>query len=276
MNGSASTRHLREGHDMLESRSTPVIGTITEVDIECSRPAGGREQFQLQAEEPLATVAHELRNPLSAILLAAEALPLGQHDDPVILEVRTIVIQQARRMVRIVEDLFEICAVSRGTLSLNKEVVDLATIVALATESTGHMLKQQQHRLTVTLPSEPVHLLADPLRLEQVLSNLLSNAAKFTAPGGDIWLTAEVRAAQVVLRVRDNGCGITPEFLPQVFDLYRRGQDLGDLRPAGLGLGLALVKSLVERHGGSVTAASEGQGAGAEFTICLPAWVRNA
>jgi signal transduction histidine kinase len=242
--------------------------------IECTSHAK-REQDWPDREESLATVAHELREPLAAIVFALEAIPDDGDADPATQRIRTNVKRQARRAVQIVEDIFDICAVSRGTLPLRKEVVELAEIVAGATETTRHLLDSRNHQLTVTLPSEPVLLHADPLRLEQVLTNLLANAAKFTDPGGHIWVTAEVDAGQVVVRVRDSGWGIDPDLLPQLFDLFQRGHARAGKNPHGLGLGLALVKSLVARHGGSVAALSDGPGAGSEFIVRLPIWVRE-
>src|SRR5262249_37270387 len=137
-------------------------------------------------------------------------------------------------------------------------------------ETVGWRLATRGHRLAVALPPEAVTLHADPLRLEQVLTNLLSNAAKFTDPGGHIRLTAEVEADHVIVRVRDNGRGIAPELLPRVFDLFQQGVHSGERVTSGLGIGLALVKSLVELHGGSVAASSAGPGTGAEFVVCLP------
>jgi signal transduction histidine kinase len=224
--------------------------------------------------ESLATLAHELRDPLATILFALEAIPGDREDDPAAQMARTIAQNQARRAVRIVDDLFDLCAGSWERLPLRKEVVELAAIVAVATETTAHLLAERRHRLTVSLPSEPVFLVADSLRLEQVLTNLLTNAARFTDPGGHIRLTAEAEAGQAVLRVRDNGRGIAPDLLPRVFDLFRQGSDRGKGR-VGLGIGLALVKSLVELHGGSVEACSDGIGTGAEFIVRLPACARD-
>jgi signal transduction histidine kinase len=178
---------------------------------------------------------------------------------------------QARRVVRLVDDLFDLCAGSRDSLPLWKEVVELAEVVAGARETTTHLLAARGHRLTVSVPAEPVVLVADPVRLEQVLTNLLANAAKFTDPGGDIRLTAAVEAGLIVLRVRDNGRGIAPDLLPRVFDAFWQAPEAGKNGAVGLGLGLALVKSLVEMHGGSVAARSEGPGTGAEFIVRLPA-----
>jgi len=223
----------------------------------------------LATGEALATLAHELRDPLAAIVFALE-LHSGDGDRPA-RRTLTMAAHQARRAVRIIDDLFDLCAGCRDSLPLCKEAVELATVVAAATEATAHLLAARGHRLTVSLPAIPVSLVADPVRLEQVLINLLANAAKFTDPGGDIRLTARAEAGQVVLRVRDNGRGIAPELLPRVFDPFWQGPGRGEKGTRGLGLGLALVKSLVELHGGSIAAHSEGPGTGAEFMVRLPA-----
>ena len=225
--------------------------------------------MSLPTGEALATLAHELRDPLAAIV---SALELHSGDgDPAARRTLTLAAHQARRAVRIVDDLFDLCAGSRDRLPLRKEVVDLAAVVAGARETTAHLLAARGHRLTVSLPSEPLSLVADPLRLEQVLANLLANAAKFTDPGGDIRLTARPEAGQAVLRVRDNGRGIAPELLPRVFDLFQQLPGPAGHTTGGLGIGLALVKRLVELHGGSVAAHSDGPGTGCELVVRLPA-----
>jgi signal transduction histidine kinase len=221
--------------------------------------------------EALAMLAHELRDPLNTVLLALE---LNSGDsDPAARRALTTAAHQVRRAVRIVDDLFDLCADSSGRLSLRREVVDLAAVVARATEATAHLLATRRHRLTVALPADPLFLVADPVRLEQVLANLLANAAKFTDPGGDIRLTAQDEGGQAVVRVRDNGRGIAPDLLQRVFDPFWQGPERAGAR--GLGLGLALVKSLVELHGGCVAARSDGPGAGAEFIVHLPACFRD-
>src|SRR5262249_19210092 len=177
----------------------------------------------------------------------------------------------SRQALRLIDDLFDICAGAEGKLSLRKEVVGLADLVAAATETASHLLAARRHRLTVSLPPGPVSLEGDPLRLAQVLTKLLGNAAKFTDPGGHIQLTARVEADQIVLRVRDNGRGIDPDLLPRVFDLFYQVPGPGQSATGGVGIGLALVKSLVELHGGSVTAWSDGPGTGCEFVVRLPA-----
>jgi signal transduction histidine kinase len=223
----------------------------------------------LPTSDALATLAHELRDPLAAILLALEMH--SEDGDPAARRTLTMAAHQARRAVRIVDDLFDLCAGSRDSLPLCKELVQLAAVVAGATESTAHLLAARGHQLTVSLPTEPVSLVADPVRLEQVLMNLLANAAKFTDRGGNIRLTARADSGQVVLQVRDNGRGIAPELLPRVFDPFWQEAGRGEKGARGLGLGLALVKSLVELHGGSVAARSDGLGRGTEFIVCLPA-----
>jgi signal transduction histidine kinase len=239
--------------------------------IECSDHVGP-EHHRPDRDESLATVAHELREPLAAIVFALEAIPDDCDADPATQRIRLSVKRQARRALQMFEDLFDVCAVSRGALPIGKEVVDLAEIVAAAAETAGHLLESRHHQLTVTLPTELVFLLADPLRLVQVLRNLLANAAKFTDPGGHIRLSAEMEGGQVVVRVRDNGRGIDADLLPQLFQRFQRGHARGAQNPGGLGLGLALVKSLVELHGGSVEAWSDGPGTGSEFTVRLPVW----
>jgi signal transduction histidine kinase len=234
----------------------------------------GRTEGRSDADESLATVVHELRTPLTTILFAVGLIPEGR--DRATREACSIVKRQVWRAVRLVDDLFDVCAVSRGTLSVRKELVDLASVIANVTETTAHVIEGRGHRLTVTLPSGPVPLLADPLRLEQVITNLLVNAAKFTEPGGHIRLCAGMEPGQVVVRVRDSGRGIDAELLPRVFDLFRRGQAHQDDEPDGLGLGLALVKSLVGLHGGTIEASSDGPGTGSEFVVRLPTCVSDA
>jgi signal transduction histidine kinase len=220
--------------------------------------------------ELLGTLAHELRSPLVTIVSAAQVIANAYDLEPPALRALAVMERQSLQALRLVDDLFDVCAGTEGKLSLRKERVGLADLVAAATETAGHLLAARQHRLTVSLPPGPVSLEGDPLRLEQVLTNLLGNAAKFTDPGGHIRLTARLEGDQIVLRVRDNGRGIDPALLPRVFDLFYQAPGPG--RPAGgLGIGLALVKSLVGLHGGTVAACSDGPGTGAEFVVRLPA-----
>jgi signal transduction histidine kinase len=227
-------------------------------------------------DELLGTLAHELRSPLATIVSAVQLLTGGGDMDPTAQRALAVMERQSRQALRIIEDLFDVCADAWGKLTLRTEAADLAEIVTAATETAGHLLSARRHRLTVSLPPGPVILDADPLRLQQVLTNLLTNAAKFTDPGGHIRLSAEVEGGQIVLRVRDNGRGIDPHLLPRLFDLFYQVPDSKHQRTAGLGLGLALVKSLVELHGGSIAAFSDGPGTGAEFVIRLPIRTRRS
>ena len=229
------------------------------------------DEGRADSGEWLATVAHELRSPLVTVVQALEVISGGYDVDLDPRRAYDVAQRQARKALQLVEDLFDVCAGFRGRLSLRNEIVDLAETVAGAAETVGHLLAARGHQLTVSLPPEPVTLNGDSLRLEQVLANLLANAAKFTDPGGHIRLTVEVRLGHVVVRIQDNGRGIAPDLLPRVFDLFHQGLDSGSRPAGGLGIGLALVKSLVELHGGSVAAFSDGPGLGSEFVVRLPA-----
>ena len=246
----------------------PTLGQAPELEGLCH--LRGLEVSRPDLDEVLGTVAHELRNPLATIVQAVEVITSSCDIDQGARRALAVVERQSWQAMRIVEDLFDICAGASGKLPLRKEPVGLAEVVARATETAGHVLAARQHRVTVSLPPEPVTLDADPSRLEQVLTNLLGNAAKFTDPGGHIRLTAEVEAGQVALRVRDNGRGIAPNLLPRVFDLFSQIQAPAAPGTGGLGIGLALVKSLVELHGGSISACSDGPGTGSEFVVRLP------
>jgi signal transduction histidine kinase len=216
--------------------------------------------------EGLAIVAHELRNPLATIILALQSIP----GDRATTRPLAVAERQARRAVRIVDDLFDLCAGSLGKLSVCPEALDLAAVVEGAARAVEFLFAARRHRLTVSLPPESETVAADPLRLEQILTNLLTNAAKFTDPGGDIRVTAEAAGGQLVFRVRDNGRGIARDQVRRVFDPFHQGACADHHRPAGLGIGLALVRALTELHGGSVGVSSDGPGTGAEFFVRLP------
>jgi signal transduction histidine kinase len=247
---------------------TPNRGQTTEVDGFCIR-SGETEEAWL--DELLGTLAHELRSPLVTIVSAAQVIAHGCDMEAPARRALAVMERQSRQALQIIDDLFDLSAATESKLSLRKEMVELADIVTAATETAGHLLAARQHRLTVSLPPGPLSLDGDRQRLTQVLTNLLGNAAKFTDPGGHIRLSARVEGSQIVLRVRDNGRGIAPDLLPRVFDLYYQIPGPSQQVKAGLGIGLALVKSLVELHGGSVAAYSDGPSTGAEFVVRLPA-----
>jgi signal transduction histidine kinase/CheY-like chemotaxis protein len=219
----------------------------------------------------LAVLAHELRNPLAPILHAVEVLRLAGPTNPALAQARDVVERQVRLMTRLVDDLLDVTRIAQGKLQLRPTRFDLAEAVAQAVQTTAPLFEAQQHRLSVHLPTEPLSLEGDQARIVQVLVNLLSNAAKYTDRGGEVRLTAGREDGDVVLRVRDNGAGIEPEMLPRVFDLFTQIDRLLDRSQGGLGIGLTLVRRLVELHGGRVAARSEGPGKGSEFTVTLPA-----
>jgi PAS domain S-box-containing protein len=222
-------------------------------------------------DEFLAMLAHELRNPLAPIRNAVEALRLLGPSHPNLRDPCAVIARQVAHLVRLVDDLLDVSRITRGKVNLRKEPIELAAVVTRAVETVRHLITARRQELTVSLPGpEPLRLQADPTRLEQVLANLLNNAAKYTEPGGRIELTARTEEGQVVLGVRDTGIGIAAEMLPRVFDLFAQGERSLDRGEGGLGVGLTLVKGLVELHGGTVEARSDGPGHGSEFRIRLP------
>ncbi len=218
-------------------------------------------------DEFLAMLAHELRNPLAPLSNALHLLAQDAGDRERITDMAE---RQVRHLVRLVDDLLDVSRITQGKISLRKERVLLADVVTRATEMMREALEGRGHQLTVSLPPRPVHLEADGARLAQVVGNLLSNAAKFTPTGGSIGLTAETLTDEVVVRVRDTGVGLAPELLPHVFDLFVQGDASLDRTRGGLGIGLTLVRRLVELHGGRVEARSAGIGHGSEFLVYLP------
>jgi PAS domain S-box-containing protein len=219
----------------------------------------------------LATLSHELRNPLAPLRNAVQILALRGDDPQVVAQTSELLDRQVQQLVRLVDDLLEVSRIGRGKIKLQKEPVDLAEIIAIAVETSLPLIDAHRHTLTVSLPDRPVLVEADAARLAQVFSNLLNNAAKYTEDGGRIELIAERAGNEAVLLVRDNGVGIPPEVLPRVFDMFMQVESAKDRSQGGLGIGLTLVRRLVEMHGGRVEARSEGPGKGSEFLARLPA-----
>ncbi len=221
-------------------------------------------------DEFLATLAHELRNPLAPIRNAAELLRLHAADERQRERAREIISRQVKRMALLLDDLLDISRITRQHLVLKKETVSLAAVVSTAIETARPLIDAKQHSLQVSLPSEPIELEADPLRLSQAISNLLNNAAKYTDPRGLIRLSGDVTAGDLRIAVSDSGIGIDPTVLPTIFEMFTQVDSPVDRTEGGLGIGLALVKGLVELHGGTVEALSSGAGLGSTFTIHLP------
>jgi PAS domain S-box-containing protein len=222
-------------------------------------------------DEFLAMLAHELRNPLAPLSNAVQVLRRGGGDGDSVQSASEMLERQVKQMTRLVDDLLDMSRITSGKIELRKERVELAPIVEQAVEAARGLYASMNHELTVTAPAQPVHLEADPARLAQVLGNLLSNAAKFTDKGGHVWLTVERDGAQAAIRVRDTGIGITAEQRPRIFEMFVQVDTSLERSRDGLGIGLTLVKTLVEMHGGTVEARSEGLGRGSEFVVRLPA-----
>ena len=219
----------------------------------------------------LAMLAHELRNPLAPIRNAVELMRQVETLDPAFQPSREMVERQVKHLARLVDDLLDVSRITQGSIRLRKEAVELGTVIERAIEATRPLIDSRAHDLRVQLPTDPIHLEADPTRLEQILANLLNNAAKYTMPGGQIRVTAAVEGGEAVVRVRDNGIGVPPDVLERVFEPFVQSEGSLARSEGGLGIGLTLVRSLVEMHGGSVEANSPGLGQGSEFVVRLPA-----
>ena len=234
-----------------------------------------KEQAQALADldrrkdEFLAMLSHELRNPLAPIVNGVQILKLDKSQDPRQRQVLGIIEHQVSQLVRVVDDLLELSRITSGKIVLSTEWVSIADVVERAVEATRPLMVQHRHKLAVSLPPDPVRLRADPVRLEQVVVNLLANAAKYTGEGGNVWLTVEQTGRMIELQVRDSGIGIPADLLPNVFDLFTQGDRSLDRSKGGLGIGLALVKRLVDLHGGSVQVTSV-IGQGSRFVVRMP------
>ncbi len=228
------------------------------------------EEAERRKDEFLAVMAHELRTPLSAISMAAQ---LAKDTDSE--EERTwglgVVAHQVMNLNRLIEDLLDVSRISKGKIHLRKEVVDLSSVIRRSVESVKGLIEERRHELTVSVPPKPMMVEGDPTRLEQVFGNLLTNAAKYMEKGGQIVVAAEVQGTDFVIRVRDRGEGISAEMLPKLFEMFTQVESTTHRARGGLGIGLSLVRTLVEMHGGSVEVTSEGVGLGSEFCVRLPA-----
>jgi PAS domain S-box-containing protein len=226
-------------------------------------------------DEFLATLAHELRNPLAPVRSAVQVLRLKGPDLPELRWSRDVIERQVEHLTRLIDDLMDISRITRNKLELRKQRVELTQVIKGAIESSRSLIEQCGHRLIVDLPSEPIYLQGDLVRLAQVFLNLLNNAAKYTERGGRIWLSAMRQGEKVVVRVKDTGIGIPPNQLGRLFDIFFQVDRTLERSQGGLGIGLSLVKRLVELHGGTVDAHSEGFGKGSEFIVRLPVIVES-
>ena len=221
-------------------------------------------------DEFLAMLSHELRNPLAAIVSAVHVLDLQEHEHPLQAKATGIIKRQVGHLTVLVNDLLEVSRVLSGRIQLHQEDVDLRAIVQRALETVRPSIDERDHEVSISLPIDPMLVHADSIRLEEVIVNLLNNAAKYTPQGGHIWLGLQKDQDDALLSVKDTGLGIDRELLPRVFDLFTQAQRSLDRSQAGLGVGLTVVRKLVEMHGGTVEAQSEGLGQGSEFIVRLP------
>ncbi len=228
------------------------------------------QEADQRKDEFLAMLAHELRNPLAPIRTAVQLLRLKELGEPQRVRARDIIDRQVEHLVCLIDDLMDVSRITRGLITLQREPVLLAAVVARAVETTRPAIDARGHELLVNLPDEPLTVNGDKTRLVQVIANILHNAAKFTDTGGRIVLTAGHDRGQAVITVTDTGAGIPPDVLPTVFDLFTKAHHQVDSGQGGLGIGLALVRRLVEMHEGTVDARSDGAGLGSEFTVRLP------
>jgi PAS domain S-box-containing protein len=272
--------HVRKdgSHFFVSGKLTPLLDdvgalqgyTIIAHDITAQKLAEQRlKEADRRKDEFLAILGHELRNPLAAINNAVQLLlPPGREEH--LQWSKEVIDRQAKQLGRLIDDLLDIARIAQGKIQLRREPTDLGPIVTGAVETVRPLIEEKRHELSVLNAPSRLRLDADPSKLEQILANLLTNAVKYTDPGGRIRLTTRREGTNAVITVSDTGIGIEPEVLPKVFDLFTQVQEGHDRSQGGLGIGLTVVRSLVEMQGGEVSARSEGRGKGSEFTIKLP------
>jgi PAS domain S-box-containing protein len=250
-------------------RFTGAVDLFTDI-TERRRAEEALRDIDRRKDEFLAVLAHELRGPLAPILTAVKLLQAKGPNDPVLQRLRDTIYRQTTQLSTLVEDLLDVGRITAGKLRLHKDRVDLREVAKQAVEVSGALIERRRHTLRVDLPAAPVVLEADATRLVQVAGNLLSNAAKYSPDGGHIELEVFEDAGIGALRVRDRGVGIPPEMLERIFDRFVQVGSSGHSAEGGLGIGLSVVKALVDLHGGTIEARSAGIGKGSEFTVRLP------
>jgi signal transduction histidine kinase len=248
-------------HTVTTDRLSELAGRSSALELPTARQ---------RSDDFLALFSHETRSALAAIRNAANLLRMQRGENSVALRAGTLIERQVDRLTRLVDDVTDITRAHRDELSLKFERIDLCVVVGHALDTLAVDLSARRHRVTLSLPTAPLWVQGDAGRIEQVLVNLLSNAAKYTDPGGKLCVSLQQTAEQATLSVRDSGIGIAPDLLPRVFDLYMQADPASHRAESGLGIGLALVRSLVELHGGRVTATSAGIGQGSVFFVYLP------
>ena len=259
-------RTLRRSNTELEQMNHVLQSEV----VERARAERALKEADRHKDEFLAVLAHELRNPLAPIRNAVEIMRRSALPDAQLEWSRAVIERQVKHLTRLVDDLLDVSRITRGNINLSREAVAVGTIVARAIETIQPLIAEQRHELVVEMSDESLEVDGDLTRLTQVLGNLLNNAAKYTDPGGKLAVSTRRESTDVEIRVRDNGIGIPPELLPRLFQLFTQMDGAAHRAQGGLGIGLALVRQLVQMHGGSVTAYSKGPGHGSEFLIRLP------
>jgi signal transduction histidine kinase len=264
-------RVLQRANQELEAANRSLQTEVTErTRVELALKEADRHK-----DEFLAMLAHELRNPLAPINNAVALMHRTALTDPQLTWARDVIGRQLAHLTRLVDDLLDVSRITRGKINLTKEVIEIAALVGRTVETVQPLFTERDHRLRVEIPDEVLTVLGDPTRLMQAIGNILSNAAKYTERGGEVILCAVQTGSEVEIRIRDNGIGIPPDLMPMIFNLFTQLDRSSGPAQSGLGIGLALVRRLVEMHGGSVTAHSDGPGRGSEFVIRLPLLLAN-
>lgn len=266
---------LKSANAELEQRVLARTTDLTQAVEKLTQADRALKEAGRRKDEFLATLSHELRNPLTPIRYALEVMKQANGSADLIEQARSTMERQMGYMVRIIDDLLDVNRITRNKLDLRKDRVELAPIIHHAVEACRSLADSANHELNISLPPEQVYVNADAVRLAQVFGNLLFNACKYTERGGRIWLTVEREGRDVVVKIRDTGVGIPPEMLPKVFEMFTQIDRTLERSQGGLGVGLTLVKRLVEMHDGTVTAHSQGQGQGSEFVVHLPILIEN-
>jgi signal transduction histidine kinase len=259
---SEASRHVREFKIKTDS--------ISNENLQLHEQAHVLSSADQRKDEFLAVLAHELRGPLSAVVMAAEMLAKGTSNPEQAANSGQLIRRQAGYMNRIVEDLLDVSRIVRNEVSIEKEPVDIRDVLASTVEQLASAVQRRNHRVTLHQCDEGVLVLGDRNRLIQVVGNLMGNAVRYTPEGGYIAVTVTVQLSWVCIAVSDDGIGMSADLIPDLFDMFKQGQRSADGRNSGLGLGLALVKTFVEAHGGKVNASSDGLGRGSTFKVYLP------
>src|SRR5690606_30637762 len=260
-------------NDMLsevERRAKALEASNRSLEREMTERQAAEDALRLadrRKDEFLATLAHELRNPLAPLLNSLNILRSPQQDPVVHDRAQSVMERQLKQMVRLVDDLLDVSRITTGKLAISKVCIDIQSVIRDAVESSSTFIKERGHELTLDIPEEPVYIKADPIRLAQVFSNLLNNSAKYTNPGGSIQFAASVINDGVLFTITDNGIGIEPDMLNNIFDMFTQVDQTLERAQAGLGVGLALARHLVELHGGQLQVSSPGTGCGSTFSL---------